>query len=52
MRRTEGKPYTQTNCRVDPPDRANVDTDQIISKQFLKSINRNDLGYKRIDEWR
>ena len=32
------KPYTQTTGLVAPLDRANVDTDQIIPKQFLKSI--------------
>ena len=33
-------------------DRANVDTDQIIPKQFLKSIKRSGFGPNLFDEWR
>jgi len=33
-------------------DRANVDTDQIIPKQFLKSIHRNGFGENLFDAWR
>ena len=33
-------PFTQHTGLVAPLDRANVDTDQIIPKQFLKSIKR------------
>ena len=33
-------------------DRANVDTDQIIPKQFLKSIKRTGFGPNLFDEWR
>ncbi|MFA9204085.1 MAG: 3-isopropylmalate dehydratase small subunit, partial [Flavobacteriales bacterium] len=33
-------------------DRANVDTDQIIPKQFLKSIKRTGFGANLFDEWR
>ena len=33
-------------------DRANVDTDQIIPKQFLKSIRRRGFGVNLFDEWR
>ena len=37
---------------VAPLDRANVDTDQIIPKQFLKSIKRMGFGPNLFDEWR
>ena len=35
-----------------PLDRANVDTDQIIPKQFLKSIKRTGFGENLFDAWR
>ena len=35
-----------------PLDRANVDTDAIIPKQFLKSIKRSGFGQNLFDEWR
>ncbi|MGZ8155431.1 MAG: 3-isopropylmalate dehydratase small subunit [Burkholderiales bacterium] len=37
---------------VAPFDRANVDTDAIIPKQFLKSIKRTGFGPNLFDEWR
>ena len=37
---------------VAPLDRANVDTDQIIPKQFLKSIKRTGFGAHLFDAWR
>lgn len=37
---------------VAPLDRANVDTDQIIPKQFLKSIFKSGYGPNLFDEWR
>ncbi len=37
---------------VAPLDRANVDTDAIIPKQFLKSIQRTGFGPNAFDEWR
>jgi 3-isopropylmalate/(R)-2-methylmalate dehydratase small subunit len=37
---------------VCPLDRANVDTDAIIPKQFLKSIKRSGFGPNLFDEWR
>ncbi|MEH6492833.1 3-isopropylmalate dehydratase small subunit [Halopseudomonas sp.] len=46
------KPYTQHTGLVAPLDRANVDTDQIIPKQFLKSIKRTGFGQNLFDEWR
>ena len=35
-----------------PIDRANVDTDQIIPKQYLKSIKRTGFGPNLFDDWR
>ncbi|WP_035055549.1 3-isopropylmalate dehydratase small subunit [Andreprevotia chitinilytica] len=46
------KPFTQLNGLVCPLDRANVDTDAIIPKQFLKSIKRSGFGPNLFDEWR
>ncbi|MCK9529799.1 MAG: 3-isopropylmalate dehydratase small subunit [Gammaproteobacteria bacterium] len=40
------------NGIVAPLDRANVDTDAIIPKQFLKSIKRSGFGPNLFDEWR
>ena len=40
------------NGVVMPLDRANVDTDQIIPKQYLKSIKRTGFGPNLFDEWR
>ena len=40
------------NGLVAPLDRANVDTDAIIPKQFLKSIRRIGFGPNLFDEWR
>ncbi|WP_201529512.1 3-isopropylmalate dehydratase small subunit [Psychrobacter frigidicola] len=37
---------------VCPLDRSNVDTDQIIAKQFLKSIKRTGFGVNLFDDWR
>jgi 3-isopropylmalate/(R)-2-methylmalate dehydratase small subunit len=37
---------------VAPMDRANVDTDAIIPKQFLKSIKRSGFGPNLFDDWR
>ena len=37
---------------VVPLDRANVDTDAVIPKQFLKSIKRTGFGPNLFDEWR
>jgi 3-isopropylmalate/(R)-2-methylmalate dehydratase small subunit len=37
---------------VAPLDRNNVDTDAIIPKQFLKSIQRSGFGPNAFDEWR
>ncbi len=45
-------PFTQLTGLVAPLDRANVDTDAIIPKQFLKSIKRTGFGPYLFDEWR
>ncbi|MBV1777334.1 3-isopropylmalate dehydratase small subunit [Burkholderiaceae bacterium DAT-1] len=44
--------FTQLNGLTCPLDRANVDTDAIIPKQFLKSIKRSGFGPNLFDEWR
>lgn len=46
------KAFTTLNGLVCPLDRANVDTDAIIPKQFLKSIKRSGFGPYLFDEWR
>ena len=46
------KAFTRLNGLVCPLDRANVDTDAIIPKQFLKSIKRSGFGPCLFDEWR
>lgn len=46
------KPFTTLAGTVVPLDRANVDTDQIIPKQFLKSIRRVGFGENLFDAWR
>ena len=46
------KPFTTLQGLVAPLDRANVDTDAIIPKQFLKSIKRSGFGPNAFDEWR
>src|SRR5258706_7383664 len=44
--------FTVHTGLVAPLDRANVDTDAIIPKQFLKSIKRTGFGPNAFDEWR
>jgi 3-isopropylmalate/(R)-2-methylmalate dehydratase small subunit len=44
--------FTTLTGLVAPLDRANVDTDAIIPKQFLKSIKRSGFGPNAFDEWR
>ena len=46
------KAFTQHRGLVGPMDRANVDTDMIIPKQFLKSIKRSGFGQNLFDELR
>ena len=45
-------PFRLHTGLVAPLDRANVDTDAIIPKQFLKSIKRSGFGPNLFDEWR
>ena len=44
--------FNRLDGLVVPLDRANVDTDAIIPKQFLKSIKRTGFGPHLFDEWR
>ncbi|MDX8130225.1 3-isopropylmalate dehydratase small subunit [Methylomonas sp. OY6] len=44
--------FTTLTALVVPMDRANIDTDAIIPKQFLKSIRRAGFGPYLFDEWR
>ena len=44
--------FTKLTGIVMPLDRANVDTDAIIPKQFLKSIKRSGFGVNLFDDWR
>jgi 3-isopropylmalate/(R)-2-methylmalate dehydratase small subunit len=46
------QPFTVHQGLVAPMDRENVDTDAIIPKQFLKSIQRSGFGPNLFDEWR
>ena len=46
------EPFRLVTELVAPLDRANVDTDAIIPKQFLKSIKRSGFGPNLFDEWR
>lgn len=46
------KAFTTLKGLACPLDRANVDTDAIIPKQFLKSIKRSGFGPNLFDEWR
>lgn len=46
------KAFTKLDGLAVPLMRANVDTDAIIPKQFLKSIKRSGFGVNLFDEWR
>jgi 3-isopropylmalate/(R)-2-methylmalate dehydratase small subunit len=46
------KPFTKLNGVAAAMDRANVDTDQIIPKQFLKRIERSGFGQFLFFDWR
>ena len=46
------EPFTRVTGVVAPLDRANVDTDQIIPKQFLKRIERSGYGPYLFYDWR
>ena len=44
--------YTIHSAKMVPLDRSNIDTDQIIPKQFLKSIKKSGFGPNLFDSWR
>lgn len=46
------QPFTKLTAVAAPLDRANVDTDQIIPKQFLKRIERTGFGKYLFFDWR
>ena len=46
------EPFTRHTGLVAPLDRINVDTDQIIPKQFLKRIERTGFGQFLFYDWR
>ena len=46
------KPFKNFSGLVAPIDRSNVDTDQIIPKQFLKAVVRSGLGRGLFFDWR
>ena len=46
------QPFTFLKSKVVPLDRANVDTDAILPKQFLMIIERSGFGQHLFDEWR
>ena len=46
------EPFTRVTGIMAPLDRANVDTDQIIPKQFLKRIERSGYGPFLFYDWR
>jgi 3-isopropylmalate/(R)-2-methylmalate dehydratase small subunit len=46
------KPFNTVTGRMAPLDRADVDTDQIIPKQFLKIIERTGFGQYLFYDWR
>ncbi len=46
------KPFKSHRGKIATLDRANVDTDQIIPKQFLKSIQRTGFGESLFFDWR
>lgn len=46
------QPFTIVTGKVAPLDRANVDTDAIIPKQYLKSIKKTGFGPFLFDDWR
>jgi 3-isopropylmalate/(R)-2-methylmalate dehydratase small subunit len=45
-------PFTVLKSKATPLDRVNVDTDQIVPKQFLKLVNRTGFGKYLFYDWR
>ena len=52
MTETGIQTFVRHTGTVAPLNRANVDTDQIIPKQFLKSVKRTGFGSNLFDAWR
>ena len=46
------KPFTKHTGLVAPMDRVNVDTDQMVPKQFLKALTREGFGRVLFYDWR
>jgi 3-isopropylmalate/(R)-2-methylmalate dehydratase small subunit len=46
------EPFTILRSKATPLDRVNVDTDQIVPKQFLKLVSRNGFGRYLFYDWR
>jgi 3-isopropylmalate/(R)-2-methylmalate dehydratase small subunit len=46
------EPFVALRSKATPLDRVNVDTDQIVPKQFLKLINRTGFGKYLFYDWR
>jgi 3-isopropylmalate/(R)-2-methylmalate dehydratase small subunit len=46
------EPFTKIKSIVTPLDKVNVDTDQIIPKQFLKLVQKNGFGKYLFYDWR
>ncbi|PSQ90385.1 MAG: 3-isopropylmalate dehydratase small subunit [Proteobacteria bacterium SW_6_67_9] len=46
------EPFTSYTGQVAPLDQSNVDTDAIIPKQYLKSVQRTGFGPNLFDDWR
>ncbi len=46
------RPFTHLDALVVPLARANVDTDAILAKQFMKTIERSGFGDNLFDQWR
>ncbi|MFL6510401.1 MAG: 3-isopropylmalate dehydratase small subunit [Nitrososphaera sp.] len=46
------EPFNVLRSKATPLDRANVDTDQIVPKQFLKLVNRTGFGKYLFYDWR
>jgi 3-isopropylmalate/(R)-2-methylmalate dehydratase small subunit len=46
------EPFTVLRSKATPLDRVNVDTDQIVPKQFLKLVNRTGFGKYLFYDWR
>src|ERR671931_808074 len=46
------EPFIVLTSKATPLDRVNVDTDQIVPKQFLKLVNRTGFGKYLFYDWR